>query len=73
MITNLFQTKKYSCKFSKKLIVKKIQIVGSNIILLIEMELIHVCNFLTINFYENSQEYFFVQNQILNMKNEKEN
>ena len=24
-----------------------------------------ICNFLTINFYENLQEYFFVYNQIL--------
>ena len=27
-----------------------------------------ICNFLTIIFYENLQEYFFVQNQILIIK-----
>ena len=27
--------------------------------LLIEMKIIHICNFLTINFYENLQEHFF--------------
>ena len=30
-------------------------------------------NFLTINSYENLHEYFFVQNQILNIRNEKGN
>ena len=28
-----------------------------------------ICNFLTINFYENLQEYFFVHNQFLILKN----
>ena len=64
------------CKFSQKSIVKKIQIVESNTIFSLRWNLynnIPAYNFLTINFYENSQEYFFVQNQILNIKNEKEN
>ena len=30
-----------------------------------------ICIFLTINFYENLQEYFFVQKQFLITKNEK--
>ena len=63
----------HSCKFSQKLIVKKIQIIGSNVIFLIEMKIIHMCNFLTINFYENWQKYFFVQNQFLLIKNGKVN
>ena len=32
------------------------------------MKIVYRCNFLTINFYENFQEYFFVQNQILIIK-----
>ena len=71
MSKNWFWTKMYSCKFSQKLIVKKIQIIGSNIFFLIEMKIIHICNLLTINFYENWQEYFFVQNQFLFIKNYK--
>ena len=42
----------------------------SNIIFLIEMKIIHICNFLTINFYEILHEYFFVRNQFLITKNE---
>ena len=60
----------YSCKFSQKSIVKKIQI-GSNMNFSYGDEFIHMCNFLTINFYENLQEYFFVQKQFLIIKNEK--
>ena len=37
------------------------------------MKIIHICNFLTIDFYENLQEYFFVQNQFLIIKNEEKN
>ena len=61
MITSWFWTKKYLCKFSKKSIVKKLQI-GSTIIILMGMKIIHICNFLTMKFYENLHEYFFVQN-----------
>ena len=59
-VPNFFslQTKKYSCKFSQKSILKKVQI-GSIIIFLIEMKIIHICN-LTIDFYENIQEYIFL-------------
>ena len=61
----------YSCKFSQKSVVNKLQI-GSSIIFLKGMKIIHICNFLTIIFYENLQEYFFfIQNQFLIMKNEK--
>ena len=31
-----------------------------------------ICNFLTMTFYENLQEYFFVQNHFLILKNELE-
>ena len=54
MIKNWFQTKKHSCKFSKKLIVKKLQI-GSNIIFILGMKIIHTCNFLIMKFYEKLQ------------------
>ena len=37
------------------------------------MKIIHICNFLTIDFYENLQEYFFVQNQFLIIKTEEKN
>ena len=67
MIKNWFRTKKYSCKFSQKSIVKKVQI-GSTVIFLIEMKIIHIWNFLTINYYENLQKYFFVQKQLLIIK-----
>ena len=67
IIKNWFWTKKYSCKFSQKSIVKKIQI-GSNIIFSYGDEFIHMCNFLTINFDKNLQEYFFVQKQFLIIK-----
>ena len=67
MIKNWFRTKKHSCKFSKKSIVKKLQI-GSNIIFLMGMKIIHTCNFLTMKFYEKLQEYFFVQNQFVIIK-----
>ena len=67
MIENWFRTKKYSCNFLQKSIVKKIQI-GSNTILLLEMKIMHICNFLTITFYENLKEYFFVRNQFLIIK-----
>ena len=66
IIKNWFRRKKYSCKFLQKSIVKKKEI-GSNIIFLLD---IHTCNFLTIDFYEYLQEYFFVQNQFLIIKNE---
>ena len=36
-----------------------------------ELKLLAICNFLTIKFYENLQEYFFVRNQFLIIKNEK--
>ena len=68
MIKNCLQTKKYSFKISQKSIVKKIQI-GSNMIFSYGDESIHMCNVLTINFYENLQEYFFVQKQFLIIKN----
>ena len=58
------------CKFSKKSIVKKLQI-GSTIIILMGMKIIHICNFLTMKFYENLHEYFFVQNHFVILKNEK--
>ena len=29
----------------------------------LEMKIIYICNFLTINFYENFHEYFFVKSQ----------
>ena len=67
IIKNWFWTKKYSSKFSQKSIVKKVQI-GSNIIFLMGMKIIHICNFLTINFYEKLQEYFYVRNQFLIIK-----
>jgi len=70
MITSWFWTKKYLCKFSKKSIVKKLQI-GSTIIILMGMKIIHICNFLTMEFYENLHEYFFVQNHFVILKNEK--
>ena len=70
MIKNRFGTKNYSCKFSQKLIVKKIQI-RSNIVFSYGDEFIHMCNFLTINFDKNLQEYFFVQKQFVIIKNEK--
>ena len=70
MIKNWFRTKKHSCKFSKKSIVKKLQI-GSNIIFLMGMKIIHICNFLTMKFYEKLQEYFFVQNQFVIIKKRK--
>ena len=47
--------------------------IGSNIIFLIEMKIIHISNFLTINFYENLQEYFFVRNKFLTLKKEEKN
>ena len=37
------------------------------------MKIIHICNFLTIDFGENLQEYFFVQNQFLIIENELKN
>ena len=36
-----------------------------NIIFFIEVKIIHICNFLTIDFYKNLHEYFFVCNQFL--------
>ena len=36
-----------------------------NIIFFIEVKRIHICNFLTIDFYKKLQEYFFVCNQFL--------
>ena len=35
------------------------------------MKNIHMCNFLTMNLNENLQEYLFVQNQSVIIKNEK--
>ena len=70
MTKNWFRTKKHSCKFSIKSIVKKLQI-GSNIIFLMGMKIIHTCNFLTMKFYEKLQESFFVQNQFVIIKNYK--
>ena len=61
IIKKWFWTKKYSCKFSQKSIVQKIQI-GSNRFFSYGDEFIYMNNFLTINFYKNLQEYFFVQN-----------
>jgi len=37
------------------------------------MKIILICNFLTIDFYENLHEYFFVQNNFLIIKNEEKN
>ena len=42
--------------------VTKIQI-GSNIIFLMGMKIIHICNFLTMKLCEKLQEHFFAQNQ----------
>ena len=56
----IMNKKKYSCKFSQKSIV--------NHFFLIEMKIIHICNFLDIDCYENLQEYFFVWNQFLIIK-----
>ena len=56
----------------KKSIVKKLQI-GSNIIFLMGMKIIHICNFLTMKFYEKLHKCFFVQNQFLIIKNEGKN
>ena len=72
MTKNWFRTKKHSCKFSIKSIVKKLQI-GSNIIFLMGMKIIHTCNFLTMKFYEKLQESFFVQNQFVIIKKWKNN
>ena len=47
----------YNFHLNEKSIIKKIQI-GLNTIFVIEMKIIHICNFLTINFYENLNEYF---------------
>ena len=42
-------------------------------IIFIEMKIIHICNFLDIDCYENLQEYFFVWNQFLIIKEMKKN
>ena len=36
-----------------------------------KLKLLAICNFLTIKFYENLHEYFFVRNQFLIINNEK--
>ena len=64
MIKNWFRTKKYSCKFSWKLIVKKLH----TCIIFISMRKM-ICISIIINFCENLQEYFFVRNQFLIIKN----
>ena len=72
MDKNDFRTKKDSCKFSHKCIVKKIQI-GSDLLYSHFAELLTItCIFLTINFYENLQEYFFVRNQFLTIEKNRE-
>ena len=65
MVKNVFQTKKDSCKFSHNCIVKTIQI--SSILRDSHFSdlLITTCIFLSINFYENLQEYIFIRNQFL--------
>ena len=73
MVKNWFQTKKYSCKFSQKLIVKKIKIgvLLNSKIESFEFKIDPIYIFLTINFGENLHEYFFVRNQFLIIKNGK--
>ena len=44
--------------------------IGSIIIFRVSEQYYTLCNFLTIDFGENLQEYFFVQNQFLIIKNE---
>ena len=46
---------------------------GSNIIFRVSEQYYMLCNFLTIDFGENLQEYFFVQNQFLIIKMNKKN
>ena len=72
MIKNWFLTKNYSCKFSQKLIVKKIQIgIIFPPVLLFLPQKWPFCIFLTINFCANLHEHFFVHNQFLSIKKSK--
>ena len=43
-----------------------------DIIFFINVKKIHICNFLTIDFYKNLHECFFAQIQVLIIENEEE-